>query len=359
MLAFLRTRQWVIDLPEWRASPDAYDDLRLPADLADDPDNWLIVPLMLHDDLLGFVVLNRPLTAPKIDWEVRDALKAAARQVSSYLAVRRAVEALVTARQFESFNRMSAFVVHDLKNLVAQLTLLTTNAAKHRHNPEFQDDMLETVQNVLARMQGLLMQLRLGTKPIEKPSRVRVAPIIQAAVRSKKGLRPEPQVTIAAELEGATVRAHADRLERVIGHLVQNAAEATPQDGRIGVRLRREGEQAVIEIEDNGKGMSERFIRESLFRPFASTKEHGMGIGTFESRDYIRELGGALEVASREQVGTTFRIRLPLQSSTHAPDRAPADPIAAADGPTRTAPQATADASPPTAPRAPAGAADE
>ena len=117
------------------------------------------------------------------------------------------------------------------------------------------------------------------------------------------------------------VRAHADRLERVIGHLVQNAAEATPQDGRIGVRLRREGEQAVIEIEDNGKGMSERFIRESLFRPFASTKEHGMGIGTFESRDYIRELGGALEVASREKVGTTFRIRLPLQSSTHAPAR--------------------------------------
>ena len=98
---------------------------------------------------------------------------------------------------------MSAFVVHDLKNLVAQLTLLTGNAEKHRDNPEFQDDMIDTVQNVLARMQGLLMQLRLGTKPIEKPSRVRVAPIIQAAVRSKKGLRPEPKVTIAA---GSTTR---------------------------------------------------------------------------------------------------------------------------------------------------------
>jgi signal transduction histidine kinase len=108
------------------------------------------------------------------------------------------------------------------------------------------------------------------------------------------------------------VAAHADRLERVIGHLVQNASEATPNDGRIWVRLRREGEQALIEVEDTGRGMSERFLREELFRPFASTKEHGMGIGTFESREYIRELGGTLDVASREQAGTTFRIRLPL-----------------------------------------------
>ena len=315
MLAFLRERRWVIDLAEWRADPAAYDDLRVPAALADAPQSWLIVPLMLHDDLLGFALLTRPLTATKVDWEVRDALKAAARQVASYLALRRAVEALVTARQFESFNRMSAFVVHDLKNLVAQLSLLTQNAAKHRHNPEFQDDMLDTVQNVLARMQGLLMQLRSGTKPIDKPSRVRVATVLRAAVQGKGGLRPQPQVSVSPGLEDAAVLAHADRLERVIGHLVQNAAEATPDDGNIRVRLLREGGQALIEVEDDGKGMSERFIREELFRPFASTKEHGMGIGTFESREYVRELGGTLEVASRESVGTTFRIRLPLSGA--------------------------------------------
>lgn len=314
MLVFLRTRQWVIDLAEWREKPATYDDLRAPPALADDPENWLIVPLMLHEELTGFVVLTRPLTPSRVDWEVRDALKAAARQVASYLAVRRAVEALVTARQFESFNRMSAFVVHDLKNLVAQLSLLTANAAKHRHNPEFQDDMLDTVQNVLARMQGLLMQLRSGTKPIEKPSPVRVGAVVQAALQGKRGLRPEPELSVAPGVEDVVVAAHADRLERVIGHLVQNAAEATPNDGRIWVRLRREGEQALIEVEDTGRGMSERFVREELFRPFASTKEHGMGIGTFESREYIRELGGTLDVASREQAGSTFRIRLPLVS---------------------------------------------
>jgi putative PEP-CTERM system histidine kinase len=249
---------------------------------------------------------------------VRDALKAAARQVASYLGVRRAVEALVKARQFESFNRMSAFVVHDLKNLVAQLSLLMGNAARHKDNPEFQADMLETVANVQARMQGLLMQLRAGTKPIEPPHAVPVVQALQAAIRSRQGMRPQPELTVAPELQDAAVLAHRDRLERVIGHLVQNAAEATPKDGKIWVRLTREGERALIEVEDTGRGMSEQFMREQLFKPFESTKDHGMGIGAFESREYIRELGGTLDVESREQKGTTFRIRLPLALATVA-----------------------------------------
>lgn len=316
--AFLRETQWVISLPEWRAHPEQYRGLKLPAEITMHPENWLIVPLMLHDDLLGFAVLTRPLAPAAVNWEVRDALKAAARQVASYLAVRRAVESLVQARQFESFNRMSAFVVHDLKNLVAQLSLLMANAARHRDNPEFQQDMLDTVENVLGRMQGLLMQLRAGTRPVEPPGAVPVVEAIEAAIRAKRGLRPEPRLEVDPELRHAAVLAHRDRLERVIGHLVQNAAEATPNDGTIRVRLAREGELARIEVEDNGKGMSEQFIREQLFKPFRSTKDHGMGIGAFESREYVREIGGALDVESRENGGTIFRIRLPLALATAA-----------------------------------------
>jgi len=311
LVEFLRTRQWVISLPEWRAERIAYEGLELPTEFAADDQNWLIVPLMLHEDLAGFVVLVAPLAPSDVNWEVRDALKAAARQIASYLGVRRAVEALVQARQFESFNRMSAFVVHDLKNLVAQLSLLTANAARHRDNPEFQQDMIDTVENVLGRMQGLLLQLRAGTKPIEKPAAVPVVEVLGAAIRSKRALKPVPALAVEEELQDAAVNAHRDRLERVVGHLVQNAAEATRPDGNIWVRLKRAGEGVVIEIEDTGKGMSEQFVREQLFKPFQSTKEHGMGIGTFESREYIRELGGTLEVSSAPGRGTVFRIRLP------------------------------------------------
>jgi len=312
LVAFLAEREWVIELVEWSEHPERYDRLPLPAALHFQDEAWLIVPLMLGSELLGFVALGRPLAPLPLDWEVRDLLKTAARQAASHLGVQRAVEELVQARQFESFNRMSAFVVHDLKNLVAQLGLMTRNAQRHRDNPEFQADMLATVENVMERMQGLLHQLRAGAKPVEPRAPVPLAGALEGALASRRGLRPEPRLAVDASVAQASVLAHRDRLERVIGHLVQNAAEATGPSGMIGLRARREGDDALIEVEDDGKGMSEEFIRSRLFRPFVSTKAHGMGIGTFESREYLRELGGSLEVHSREGAGTVFTIRLPL-----------------------------------------------
>ncbi|MBN9460793.1 MAG: PEP-CTERM system histidine kinase PrsK [Burkholderiales bacterium] len=312
LVAFLRDRDWVIEIDEWRAHPERYDGLPIPTELHAQGEAWMIVPLPLGAELLGFMVLARPLAPLVVDWEVRDLLKTAGRQAASYLGVQRAVEELVQARQFESFNRMSAFVVHDLKNLVAQLGLMTKNAQRHRDNPEFQADMLATVENVMERMQGLLLQLRAGARPVEQPVAVPLADALAQAVAIKRGLRPEPSIELDDAVAQRSVLAHRDRLERVIGHLVQNAAEASGPSGMIRVRARRDGSDALIEVEDNGKGMSEDFVRSRLFRPFVSTKAHGMGIGTFESREYVRELGGSLDVESREGVGTVFRIRLPL-----------------------------------------------
>jgi len=312
LVAFLGERDWVVDLDEWRSHRDRYDGLALPAGFDTHQSGWLVVPLLLERELLGLVLLERPLAPLVIDWEVRDLLKAAARQAASYLGVQRAVEQLVQAQQFESFNRMSAFVVHDLKNLVAQLSLMLRNAQRHRDNPEFQADMLSTVENVIERMQGLLLQLRAGARPVDRPAPVLVADALARAVASRRGLQPEPSLEIDGSIAGRSVLAHADRLERVIGHLLQNAADASDASGIIRVRARSEGDEARIEVEDNGKGMSEEFVRTRLFRPFSSTKAHGMGIGTFESREYVRELGGSIEVDSREGSGTTFRIRLPL-----------------------------------------------
>ncbi|HLT25190.1 MAG TPA: XrtA/PEP-CTERM system histidine kinase PrsK [Zeimonas sp.] len=312
LVGFLEEREWVIDLDEWRNDRTRYDGLALPAALAAYESGWIVVPLILDRDLLGLVLLEHPLAPLVLDWEVRDLLKAAARQAASYLGVQRAVEQLVQAQQFESFNRMSAFVVHDLKNLVAQLSLMLRNAQRHRDNPEFQADMLSTVENVIDRMQGLLLQLRVGARPVEQPAPVPVADALTRAVARRGGLQPEPSVEIDPSIAGRAVLAHTDRLERVIGHLLQNAADAVSASGIIRVRARCADGQALIEVEDNGKGMSEEFVRTKLFRPFSSTKAHGMGIGTFESREYVRELGGSLEVESREGSGTTFRIQLPL-----------------------------------------------
>jgi putative PEP-CTERM system histidine kinase len=205
---------------------------------------------------------------------------------------------------------MSTFVVHDLKNLVAQLSLMNANAEKHKDNPEFQRDMLETLNHSVQKMKLLLQKLS-RTENAEKPLPLAVEQVVRHAVALKSAFEPRPQLVV--EVPGLKVMADRERLERVVGHLIQNAIEATPRDGHVMIRLcRRDPDAVEIEISDTGEGMSEEFIRERLFKPFDSTKSAGMGIGVFESREYITELGGVLEVSSQPAHGTTFKVVLPL-----------------------------------------------
>lgn len=305
---FLESTQWVIDLDEYVASPDKYEGLAVPDWLLDLPRRWLVVPLMLHEKLFGFVVLQRARSPLKLNWEIFDLLEIAGSQAASHLAQEDAANALMVARQFESFNRMSTFVVHDLKNLVAQLSLMNANAEKHKDNPEFQQDMLETLNHSVQKMKLLLQKLS-RTENADNKLPLAVDQVVRGAVALKSAFEPHPQLVV--EASGLKVLADRERLERVVGHLIQNAIEATPRDGHVMIRVGRRDEAVEIEITDTGEGMSEEFIRERLFKPFDSTKSAGMGIGVFESREYINELGGALEVSSRPKLGTTFKVVLP------------------------------------------------
>lgn len=306
---FLETKQWVIDLKEYEDDPAMYDKLPMPAWLAGFARRWLVVPLIMQGKLSGFMLLMQPRSRVALNWEVIDLLKIAGNQAASYLAQQEAANALMVARQFESFNRMSTFVVHDLKNLVSQLSLLIPNAEKHRNNPEFQRDMLDTVTHSVQKMKLLLQKLSRSESP-ERLVPLAVDKVLIQAVALKAAFEPHPTVEIGdASLK---VLADRERLERVLGHLIQNAIEATPKDGKVTVSLQRHADGALITIADTGEGMSEEFIRERLFKPFESTKSAGMGIGVFESREYIDELGGKLDVASAPGNGTTFHVLLPL-----------------------------------------------
>lgn len=309
---FLEARQWVIDVADCEQNSRQYGGLALPPALLALPQLWLLVPLMLHGQLFAFVALARPRTRIGLNWEIRDVLKIAGSQAASYLAHRESLDSLMVSRQFESFNRMSTFIVHDLKNLVFQLSLLLSNAEKHRANPAFQQDMLGTLDHSVQKMKNLLQKLAHG-EALDSAAPLQLDALLRQAVAAKASLAPAPRLEIVdGEL---TVLAHRARLERVLGHLIQNAIEATASDGKVAVRLLRVCQTAVVELDDTGQGMSEQFIRERLFKPFDSTKTAGMGIGVFESREYIREVGGSLEVRSAPQVGTTFRVILPLHAA--------------------------------------------
>lgn len=309
MMMALETSGWVISLEEYRSRPARYGDLQLPVWLLEMSTAWLVIPLRTSAGMVGFVILTTSRTPIDLNWEVNDLLKTAGRQAATFLAQMQATEALLESRKFDSFNRMSAFVVHDLKNILTQLSLMVRNAERHAANAEFQKDMLSTVSHAVDRMRQLMLQLREGATPADRFSGVRLDHIAQRVQQSKRASLPAVELSIE---ESLSIRGQEERIERVIGHLVQNALDATPPDGKVWMAVRREAGMAQIEVGDTGQGMSAEFIRDRLFKPFQTTKQAGMGIGAYESRQYITELGGDILVESQENAGTRFRVRLPM-----------------------------------------------
>lgn len=306
---FLMESGWVINLEEYRCFPGRYSGLDLPEWLSELPNAWLIVPLMVGPEMQGFVILASSRTPINVNWEVNDLLRTAGCQAASFLAKMQATEALLEVRKFDAFNKMSAFVVHDLKNIVTQLSLMLKNAERHRDNPEFQQDMLMTVDHAVERMRQLMLQLREGAKPPGGICGVNLADIVQRIQKDKAKQGRSIEIKFS---EALVARGHDERLERVLGHLVQNALDASTADDRVWIEIDRKNDKAAIEVGDTGQGMSPEFVRDRLFKPFQSTKEAGMGIGAYESAQYIRELGGEMVVDSEPGRGTRITIFLPL-----------------------------------------------
>ena len=314
-VGFLAQTGWVIDVTEARAEPARYPGLVLPEWITALPSAWLLIPLSVGAKALGFVILTAPRTSIRLDWEVRDLLKTASRQAASYLGQAKATEALLEARKFDAFNRMSAFVVHDLKNLVAQLSLLLKNAQRHYDNPAFHADMLATIEHVVERMNGLMLQLRTGTKPVGRRHPVDVTAIVRRACAAKSAYPVRVELKSAASV---AILGHEDRLEHVIGHVIQNAIDASPPADSVCVTVETDDGFAIVTVSDRGVGMTPEFVRERLFKPFQTTKESGMGIGVYESAQYVAQLGGDISVDSSPGVGTRVRLRLPR---AEAPER--------------------------------------
>jgi putative PEP-CTERM system histidine kinase len=286
------------------------------------PRAWLAVPLSHRHKIVGFVVLDRANHAVGLDWEAFDLLRAAGRQAASYLAEERSTKGLRDAELLTEYSKRFAFVVHDIKNLASQLGLIVSNARRYIDDPEFQRDMLQTVEDSVARMNNLLSQLKADAAP--RPPQLTNPELIVAAVKDEFA-----NGSVIVETGGnpgdTVVAITSERLRSALVHLVQNALDASPPGQPVIVSARRLGSQFIIAVADRGAGMNETFIRDELFLPFRSTKSSGYGIGAFQTRELIRMAGGDIEVISEPGAGTTMRIALPVVLG-----RQPATPSAAA-----------------------------
>jgi putative PEP-CTERM system histidine kinase len=208
---------------------------------------------------------------------------------------------------------MSAFLVHDLKNVQAQLALITTNAEKHRDNPEFVDDVFETVESATERLEKVLSQLRKKQVEQSSHSQVGLAAIITKVVEQCNVRLPQ----VEFDQQGScSTFIDSESFQSVVHHLIQNAQEATANNGWVKVSIAEKKRTIRITIEDNGSGMSEEFINTRLFRPFDTTKGNaGMGIGVFEAKQFFESMAGIIKVESTPKQGTTFTIDLPLRTT--------------------------------------------
>jgi putative PEP-CTERM system histidine kinase len=277
---------------------------------------WLAVPLSHRREVIGFVVLDRAAHLISPDWEAFDLLRAAGRQAASYLAEERSTKVLRDSELLTEYSKRFAFVVHDIKNLASQLNLIVSNAARHIGDPEFQRDMLKTVEDSVVRMNNLLSQLKADTAP--RPARLLNPNVIINAVAAEFADAPVA-VEIRDEIGTCAVTIDPERLRSALTHLIQNAVDVSSPSDRVIISSRRFGSRLLIDVTDNGPGMDDAFVRDELFLPFRSTKSGGYGIGAFQTRELIRMADGDVEVISEKGFGTTMRIILPL-----VPHREPA-----------------------------------
>ena len=309
LVRFLRDREWVIDLAEMAQHPGRYEGLKLPSGLASGDTWWLVVPLMLGNRLSGFVVLQKTMVTPALNFEDHDLLRTVGRHVATHINQAESDRRLAEASQFGAYNRLTAFLMHDLNNLVAQQSLVVKNAERFRQNPKFVDDAVETIAHSVTRMKRLMEQLTSGSQePAREETELRE--VLRNAVKRSQPRLPAPDLHLGTD---SAVMADPERLTMVFEHLIRNAQEATGREGRVTVAADAADGVARVSIVDDGCGMTPEFVRERLFRPFDSTKgSQSMGIGAYQAREYVRTLGGQLEVKSEVGVGTTFSIRLPV-----------------------------------------------
>ena len=310
LIRFIERTGWVIDLDELERSPDRYDNLPKPHWVGADSRSWLLIPLLAEQTLIGLVLLDRPPAPPSLNYEDRDLLKTAGNHIAVHLMQVRTETLLSEARQFEAYNRLTAFLMHDLNNLIAQQSLIVTNAEKHRRNPEFVDDAIATIAGSVERMKSVMEQLRHGRWEKSR-KRTELRFLASAAIERCQDRKPVAELFVCEE--ELLVEVGSSEFVSVLANLVKNAQEATDSDGRILLKLERAGDHALLHVEDNGLGMTDEFIRKRLFRPFDSTKgSKGMGIGVYHAREYLRRRGGDLSVSSEVGRGTTMTLRLPL-----------------------------------------------
>ena len=271
-VAALRGGTWIVELSQIAEPPAWTSGL---------PNLWLVVPLNHAGQLIGFVLLSKSRARFKLEREAYDLLRIVGREVASHVAEHRARQVLAQAREIQEYSKRFAFVIHDIKNVSSQLSMLLSNAEIHSENPEFQRDMLKTVRASVTKITALLTRLQSRDEQVERSVIVplhRLAGLVQSC-SSARGV----EIELRDDDRTASVVMEPGSFDAVVTHLLDNAIDAAGGTGSVTVSIQHDALSVAIAIADQGPGMSPEFVRDRLFAPFATTKRGGHGIGAYQA----------------------------------------------------------------------------
>jgi putative PEP-CTERM system histidine kinase len=259
---------------------------------------------------LGILVLGARREGPALTLEDKDLLQTFADQAAGNILGLRLSEQLLQAKEMEAFQSLSAFFVHDLKNLASKLSLTLQNLPAHYDDPEFRRDLLATMGRSVAKIEQMCTRLSPLSRTLDlQRTATDLSEVVGSAVAGLNGslrarvdqdLRPTPPVSLDP-----------DQIQKVVLNLVLNANDAVREGGQIKVATGQSDRWVYLAVSDDGCGMSAEFMARSLFRPFRTTKGQGLGIGLYHSRKIVEAHQGRIEVESEQGKGTTFRVMLP------------------------------------------------
>ena len=292
--------------------PSEYRDLR--EEFFTDARIRYCIPLTAGNSLLGFLTVSDRVGGDNLSVEDFDLLVTMADQVAANLQSLMLSERLTEAREMEAFQKMSAFFVHDLKNLASKLSLTMQNLPIHFGNPEFRSDALQSISQSVEKIKLMSSRLTsLSQKLSVHPAGASINDVVSATLAGLDGLL---RGKITERLQPVpTVEMDSEQIQNVLINLILNANEATGEEGEIAIVTGQRDGSVFVAVQDNGSGMSQEFIEKSLFHPFQTTKQNGMGIGLYHSKTIVEAHKGRIEVESEEGKGSTFRVVLPMKTA--------------------------------------------
>jgi len=264
-----------------------------------------VIPLFDGQRIDGFITLGKPIKANEIYiYEDYDLMKTIARQASLAILHQRLSEQILQAREIEAIGNVATFVVHDLKNQVSNLSLIVENAPKYIQHPDFQKDMLTSLDNTVTKMKRLIGRLKsIRESSLIDLQNVNLLELVQKTASTIVGGR--------VIVTGREIMAHVDEgeIQKVVLNLIMNGIEASVVGNPVMVEVGFE-ERPYIRVADDGCGMTAQFIRTELFKPFKTSKNQGLGIGVYQCRKIVEAHGGKIDVQSDVGFGSRFTVWL-------------------------------------------------